>query len=111
MRPDHDRSPAALAAAATLLCVFLPLAAPAGPPPGSAVQGPAARAVVEGLQTGGPRMATVGDPEKAARLGLPGLQSGDAVEVSHQGGDTWLIRDPKTGRTATTRTEPDLGGK
>lgn len=111
MRPGHDRSPTTLAAAAMLLCLSLPLAAPAGPQPGSAVQGPAARAVVQGPQTGGPRMVTVGDPEKAARLGLTGLQAGDAVEVSHPDGGTWLIRDPRTGRTATTREEPDLGGK
>lgn len=111
MRLDHERFPTTLAAVAIVLCLFLPLAAPAGPQPGSAVQGPAARAVVQGLQTGGPRLVTVGDPDKAARLGLTGLHAGDTVEVSHPEVDTWLIRDPKSGRTATTRAQPDLGGK
>ena len=104
------RSPAAWALTAALPALFFAATAPAGPLP-AGVQGPAARAVVQGLPSGGPTMVPVGDPEKAARLGLPGLQAGDAVEVSHPDAETWVVRDPKSGRTVTTREAPDLGRK
>ena len=67
----HRRSPLCF----TLLCPALLTTAlagvvPAGPLPG-ALQAPAARALVQGPQIGGPPLAVAVDPQKAAALGLP----------------------------------------
>ena len=105
----HRRSPLCF----TLLCPALLTTAlagvvPAGPLPG-ALQAPAARALVQGPQIGGPPLAVAVDPQKAAALGLPGLAAGDTVEVAHPRRDVWTITDPKSGRRVESRREPDLG--
>ena len=87
---------------------FPVLSAAVGPPPG-AVQAPAARALVRGPEIGGRAMVVVGDPQKAAALGLPGLAVGDTVEVARPDGGVWTVTDPKTGRVVESRQEPDLG--
>lgn len=79
----------------------------AGPPTG-AVQGPAARATVQGPQAGGPVMVVIGDPDKAAALGLAGLAAGDVVEVTQTGPATWVVKDPRTGRVVESRRQPEL---
>ena len=54
-------------------------------------------------------MVVVGDPQRAAALGLPGLAAGDSVEVARPDGGVWTVTDPKTGRVVESRQEPDLG--
>ena len=105
---QFKKSVAALACWSLVSVAFPVLSAAVGPPPG-AVQAPAARALVRGPEIGGRTMAVVGDPQKAAALGLPGLAAGDTVEVARPDSEKWTVTDPKTGRVVESRQEPDLG--
>ena len=102
-------APRAIFAATAFLAISVPISAAAGPPAG--VQGAAARDVTRAAPSNQPASSviTVGDPQKAAAIGLPGLKEGDKVEVSRGPDGTWIVRDPASGNAATLAQPPDFG--
>jgi len=95
-------------AAVAFLITANPIPVVAGPPAG--VQGAMSRDVTRGLPSNQPTSTiTVGDPQKAEAIGLPGLKKGDKVEVSRDPEGKWIVKDPASGRKVILDNQPDLG--
>lgn len=90
-----------------LVALALPAAMLQAAAPPSA-QGVAARAMVRGVEQGQSTFVTINNPAKTEAIGLPGVASGQKVEVSRPSEGKWMVKDPQTNRSVTLDKAPDL---
>ncbi len=100
-----------LALALVLAISGAALAGPPAPPPSfapiqSTMLGIQARNIADAVRKGSTARFKVDDPAKLEKIGLKGLNSGDEVEVTHEGDGLLTITNPKTQDSVRVREQP-----